>query len=462
MKNQIIKNKQKKQDKKRRRQKINKAARNRKKQLSKNLVFRLYKTIVHYFPDLFEQIRQIEDYRKKGDYELAELITASIALYLFKKGSRNALNNERQHKKFEKNYRRIFKFRLPHMDTVDKVMRQLDESHLEALKAELVRGLVRKKVFSKYRFLGKYYTVAVDGTHIMTVPEGHCASCLHRTSKNGKVTYFHNVLEAKLVCGNGFAISLATEWIENPDGEYDKQDCEQKAFVRLARKLKSFYSRLPLCIIADGLYPNQTFFNICQDNNWSWIVTFQDGNLPSVWEDVKGLQKITENNSRQSVEHREGKEIHHTYVWINDIDYKGFKLHWFECLEEADTSKTRFVHVSNMEVGYFNVLEITETGRMRWKIENEGFNIQKNHGYGLNHKYSRVSMTATKNYYQCMQIAHIINQLFELGSLFKPLLQGKMTIIHLWEKMLGQMRELHLKRQKLEELLEMKIQIRYG
>jgi hypothetical protein len=73
---------------------------------------------------------------------------------------------------------------------------------------------------------------------------------------------------------------------------------------------------------------------------------------------------------------------------------------------------------------------------MRWKIENEGFDSQKNHGYGLRHKYSRVSMTATKNYYQCMQIANMINQLFEPGSLFKPLLKGKMTITHLWEKML--------------------------
>jgi hypothetical protein len=32
---------------------------------------------------------------------------------------------------------------------------------------------------------------------VMNVNEGHCDHCLHRTSKSGKVTYFHNVLEAK-------------------------------------------------------------------------------------------------------------------------------------------------------------------------------------------------------------------------------------------------------------------------
>lgn len=53
---------------------------------------------------------------------------------------------------------------------------------------------------------------------------------------------------------------------------------------------------------------------------------------------------------------------------------------------------------------------------MRWKIENEGFNEQKNNGYELEHKYSEVSLRAAKNYYQCLQIACIINQLLVKGQ----------------------------------------------
>jgi hypothetical protein len=60
-----------------------------------------------------------------------------------------------------------------------------------------------------------------------------------RTSKNGKATYFHSVLEARSVTRNGFSISIATEWVENPEGgEYDKQDCEGKGFTSLAATLK--------------------------------------------------------------------------------------------------------------------------------------------------------------------------------------------------------------------------------
>ena len=98
----------------------------------------------------------------------------------------------------------------------------------------------------------------------MNVAAGHCDHCLHKTSKNGVTTYFHYVLEAKLITPNGFAISLATEWIENPSS-YDKQDCELKAFKRLAWKMKKFFPRLPICIHADGLYPSKRFFEIVRN-----------------------------------------------------------------------------------------------------------------------------------------------------------------------------------------------------
>lgn len=104
---------------------------------------------------------------------------------------------------------------------------------------------------------------------------------------------------------------------------------------------------------------------------------------------------------------------------------------------------------------------MTAAGRMRFKIENEGSDIRKNQGYDLGHKYSGVSVTATKNYYQCMQIAHIINQLSESGSLFPTLLTGKMTVKHLWECMLGELRVIILDVKILKKLLKRRIQLRY-
>jgi hypothetical protein len=425
-------------------------------------VFRLRQTLDHFFPDLYGRLEALTEVREAPRYRLVEVLLGAIALFLFKEGSRNAFNNERQERKFLKNYRQIFKVRLPHMDTVDEVLRLLQEAELERLKAELVAGLLEKKVFQKYKFLDQYYRVVVDGTQVVSVAEGHCEHCLTKTSKGGKVSYFHNVLEAKLVCENGFCVSLATEWIENPAGDFDKQDCERRAFARLAPRLKAAYPRLPICVVADALYPNQTFFALCAENQWEWIVTFKEGNLPSVWEEVAGLQSLGEQHERRQTLRHQHQEMQRHFRWINAILYHTWLVHWYECVETSQKTSTRFVYLSSLPVDYFQVLDMTHTGRLRWKIENEGFNIQKNQGYGLTHLYSRVSLTALKNYYQCLQIAHLINQLFELGSLGQSLLQGKMTWRHLWKKMLGEMRERLLPLGRLQSLLAKRIQIRFG
>jgi hypothetical protein len=190
------------------------------------VLYELCKTIHHVFPNLFDQLRQVEDCRQKSDYTLVEILLAGIMLFVFQEGSRNALNNKRDEKKFRKHYERLFKLRLPHLDTVHRVLCRLPDTELEQLKHTLVKTLLEKKMLHKYRLFERWFVVAVDGTGVVSFSEQHCEHCLHRTSKTGKTTYFHPVLEAKLITASGLSISIATEWIANPDGEYDKQDCE--------------------------------------------------------------------------------------------------------------------------------------------------------------------------------------------------------------------------------------------
>ena len=139
------------------------------------------------------------------------------------------------------------------------------------------------------RLKGKY-RIAVDATGIATYNYKHCEDCTHTESKNGKMTYYHKVLEAKLITPNGFSISICTVFIDNKDtnnGIYDKQGCEKKAFKKLAEKLKKNFPRLPICLCADGLYPNNPFFNICLDYGWDYIVTLKDGSLKGLWNKIR-------------------------------------------------------------------------------------------------------------------------------------------------------------------------------
>lgn len=378
-------------------------------------------------------------------YSMAEIVTGTLFMYIFKETSRNAYNNDRRDANFRKNIFKYFGINLPHADASDDVLRILPPGELEILKAHLVSGLIGQKIFRKFRFLGKHHLVAVDGTGMATFKERHCEHCLTKTSKKNKVTtYFHYVLEAKIVTSSGLAISLASEFIENiPGRDYDKQDCEQKAFVRLAEKIKTYFPRLPICILADGLYPNNTVFDICEDNNWLFIITLKDGNLKTFQTEV-GLLKQTAH--KQSV-FKADKTTRTTleYSYLNDIEYSDRCFSWVECHEtivkpkEKKTSHQRFTYITNVRQNKDNLIQTADSGRLRWKIENEGFNTQKNLGYALEHKFSRKSFIAMQNYYQLLQIAHMINQLVERC---KPVIEiktehSKQTIKDLWKKLLA-------------------------
>ena len=102
-------------------------------------------------------------------------------------------------------------------------------------------------------------------------------------------------------------------------------------------------------------------------------------------------------------------------------------------------------------------------GRLRWVIENQGFNTQKNGGYHLSHKFSRTSHTASCNYYQCLQIAHMINQLAVLQRAFKKRFykDDKESLMSLEEFAMAIMLVRIVSTKKINKLVESVGQMRY-
>ena len=198
------------------------------------------KTIQRRFPELIPSFSRLPDPRKPQgkQYGINEIIAGGLSLFLFKEGSRNQMNNNRSEGRFGEHYRHMFGMNLPHQDAVSDVLCALPNEHLEQVKMNLMSRLFDQKWLREYRLSGEFYLIATDATGTVSFDERHCEHCLTKTSKNGKTTYFHYVLEAKLITRDGHAFSLASEWIENPSGDFDKQDCERKAFDRLAAKLK--------------------------------------------------------------------------------------------------------------------------------------------------------------------------------------------------------------------------------
>lgn len=363
------------------------------------IAYTIRKTIRSYFPNFREMLAGVPDSRRRKDYRTDELLLAATGMFIFKAGSRNALNNDRRHSTgFAPNFEKLSGASLPHQDAVQAFFKTLPPEELEKIKTGLVSRLVENKVFYRHKISG-HYMVAVDATGVASCEEDRFGCGLKKESKNGKTSYLYPVLEARLVTESGFCIPLATEWIINDnDKPYDKQDCEQKAFKRLAEKLKKAFPRLPICILADALYASSPVMGICEGNGWKYIITLQDGSLPSLQDCLKDDPPTHRNSFVHHPAPADGQSkniaITQEFYWVEGLLHKKHTLHYLQCREtvcNAKANKTatqNFVRITNFAVSKATIKQLSKAGRCRWKIENEGFNEEKNNGYSMEHLYS--------------------------------------------------------------------------
>jgi len=183
---------------------------------------RSIKKVLHcHFEDLSANLSALTDPRKGETYAIEEMVMSAIVLFILGCQSRNAFNNKAREKKFCKNYRRLFGLELPHMDATNDLFETLDSKEMEEIRCRLISKLIEKRVFKKFRFFAeycvlrtkyKYSHIAIDGTGTYNwgenPPEDIGLHALKKESKNGKVTYSTQLLEAALVCKNGMTIPL--------------------------------------------------------------------------------------------------------------------------------------------------------------------------------------------------------------------------------------------------------------
>ena len=272
-------------------------------------------------------------------------------------------------------------------------------------------------MLDRFRFDG-LLTVAIDGTKILKFKKCHCEYCTHQTHKNGKITYFHYVLLAKIVTPVGLVIPLAFEFIENPTREYDRQDCELKAWRRLYKKIRTLYPRLKINLVADGIYAEEQTFKDCDKATWNYINVLKDDKLPTVTRQLPSSSsgEWTGTRTKQTT-NADNKPITRTVRFKTPVNYHGQIVHVVE-LEDINKEGERDCYnkwVTNVKPNTDNAFDLAQTGRLRWKVENEGINTQKNGGYEMEHGYG-LKANAWKNYYLTLQISQLFNDLVRFGD----------------------------------------------
>lgn len=390
------------------------------KRLEKKPVVECNKVRKKYCPHLFQDFAGTKDPRHLSytEYTNKELLGT-----MFYKGiagivSMQSMTYEFNKEKVVKNLLRFMggkeKEYLPHAVTINEYFERLNPEELQKVQQKQVYGLIRSKAFYDARFRQKWLVI-VDGTQTYSGSRKLNEGCLERHHNKGtdkeKVNYHCDVLEAKIVLGEKLVVSIASEFIEN-DGEdagrqkqmseeEKKQDCERKAFQRLSQKIKKAFPRLPIMLLADSLYAAEPVMNICRENGWEFLIRYKTGSIPSITEEYERIP---------------GKENAGHAEYINGIDYKGKPVNmlrfWEEKIVKGETVRKEYQWLTSIEITKRNAEKTAEAGRKRWKIENEGFNRQKNWQGDITHACSW-NANAMKNHYLMMQTADMIKQLYE-------------------------------------------------
>ena len=268
------------------------------------------------------------------------------------------------------------------LDEADPVLLQPCFERMETLLAEPTL----RQAFGR---LGGRTLVAWDGTEYFCSQKLGCANCLTRERSNGKTENYHSLLSATVVApGHSKVVPLMPEFIATQDGA-EKQDCERNAVKRWFDKHGARLAPLRPIFLGDDLFACHPVCKMVTEAGDDFIFTCKPTSHKALYDFIDGAEPF---RHEEKVRRRATKETFR-YRWIEAVPIRDGKdsllVNWigFEIVDAKGKLKYSMAWVTSLPVSKANVAEIVACGRARWKIENESFNVMKNHGYELEHNF---------------------------------------------------------------------------
>ena len=270
---------------------------------------------------------------------------------------------------------------------IRSMLDEVDPESLQASFDDVVRTLDAGGGLDEFRRLDGRLLVALDGTEFFCSKKIGCEHCLKRKRRDKTVEYYHSMLAASIVApGKAHCVHLMPEFIETLDGA-DKQDCERNAAKRWlsSEKLTSIVQLRPV-FLGDALFACQPVASKVKDiAGADFVFVVKPEYHKSVFDFIDAVPTET-----AVVLGPKGST--HTYRWASGVPMRKdtpMFVNWCEITITNVSGKVTYRNsfVTSLNVDADNVVEIITCGRTRWKIENESFNVLKNHGYNLAHNF---------------------------------------------------------------------------
>jgi hypothetical protein len=368
---------------------------------------------------LSELFENIDDSRQAGkiDYTLHDCLMSALAMMFFQDPSVLSFQRRMQDNMQSSNLKTMFGVNsIPSDSSLRQSMDAVPTEAIHPAFSILFQRLQRGKQLAAYRLETGHYLIALDGSQYFSSEKINCPGCLTYKGAKGSLHYSHQILQPVMLHPHmRQVLPLAPEPVANTDG-HTKQDCEINAAKRIVKKIRAHHPKLDIVITGDGLYSKQPAIDAFKDARMSFVLVAKPTDHKLLFEWVHELDGLGQSGHLKLTDH---KGRRHIYRWINQVPLNGSRdadlVNFFEYwLQVGQKTTYHNSWVTDLAVSKDNVVELVQSGRARWKIENETFNTLKNQGYHLEHNFGHGQRFLSNNFFVLNVLAFYIHQILEL------------------------------------------------
>ena len=379
--------------------------------------------------------QKIPDNTTRGSIPLADHLMSGLAIFGLKYPSLLQFDQDRNATLTQANLKSLYGIEQAPSDTfLRERLDEVEPSSLRKSYTQLLQVLQRGKGLEGFAYLDNHYLLSLDGTGYFSSSEVHCDQCCEKHHRDGRVTYYHQLLGAVLVHPEHKEVfPLAPEPILKQDGA-TKNDCERNAAKRFLKDTRREHPHMKFMVIEDALASNAPHIQLLQSLNFRYLLGAKqkDHTFLFDWVDNTATTALYEQVDENGIIHR-FRYLNHAP--LNEAHFE-LEINFLEYWEIKPKGKTtHFSWVTDILITQDNLMLLMRGARARWKVENETFNTLKNHGYHFEHNFGHGHHHLSTVMVHLMMLAFLIDQIQQrCCGLFNRALDKAQSKTRFWQK----------------------------
>lgn len=381
-------------------------------------------TLKRLLSPLKERLQVLPDSRRgrNKQYSLEDAGLSAFSVFYMQSPSFLEWQQRMQKRSGKSNATSLFGIRrIPSAEQIRNLLDSVSEEAMGEPFWSIFELVKERKEMESFRKLTGTWLISVDGTQHHRSTSVHCAQC-RRTVQKGEVHYAHQALMA-VVCApdEQVVLALEPEFVTPQDGA-KKQDSEQAALKRWIKKHSHRFAPWDVTLLADDLHAHQPVCELALAHKMHFIFTCKESSHTTLYEELHLLEKL-DGGVQQKEERRWNGRYweRRIYRWAEALPLRrgpdALLVNWCELTVLREDTGKRLFHsawITDHVVSETTVKAITQAGRSRWKVENEGNNVLKNQGYQFEHNYGHGKQHLSNVLLTLLLLAFLIHSIFDL------------------------------------------------